>query len=117
MLSYEVYKILHILTIVVFFSFGAVMLYTDAPKHVKIINGVASFLILVGGMGLLARVGVGHGGGFPFWVWAKMAIWLVLAVAFPVSAKRLPQNLRFPAYGLFLALLFAAHYFALYKPY
>lgn len=116
MLSYEFYKIAHILAVVVFFSGSAVALYSEAQKHVKIISGVASFLIFVAGMGLLARIGLDHGAGFPFWVWAKMAIWLFLAVALPVGAKRAPKNMRLPIFGIGLTLLVVSHYLAMYKP-
>lgn len=115
MISYEVYKILHILSIVVFFSASTAAFFTDLPRYMKIISGVATLFIFVAGMGLLARIGLDHGAGFPFWVWAKMAIWLVLAILLPVGAKRAPQSARLPILGVAFALLAASHYFALYR--
>jgi uncharacterized membrane protein SirB2 len=46
-------------------------------------HGIAVFLILLGGFGMLARLGIMRAeDGFPGWVLAKMAIWFVLGAAF-----------------------------------
>lgn len=116
MLSYEFYKIVHVLAVVVTFSGSAVALYGNAPKHLKIIGGVSSLLIFVAGMGLMARIGIDHSAGFPFWIMAKMGIWLFLAVALPLAARRAPKNLRVPIFGGALAFFIWAHYLAIYKP-
>ncbi len=87
-MSYEFYKILHIVFIVTFFAMSALSLYGQQLKHVKIIHGVATLFIFVTGMGLMARLGVGHGTGWPLWIKLKMTIWLLLAIAIPVVAKR-----------------------------
>lgn len=94
MLSYEFYKVLHFASIFFFVAgMSASLLMQPAPKFVKIFTGIASFLILVGGMGLLARIGYQHGqGAWPAWVQAKVGIWLVLAVGTPVLAKRLTKH-------------------------
>ena len=116
MISYPVYKFIHLLAVVIFFSGAAISLYSNAQKHVKIISGVASLLIMVAGMGLMARIGIDHSGGFPFWLSAKMAIWLALTILVPVAAKRAPEKFKKPLFGLCLVLFFFAHYLAFYKP-
>ncbi len=90
-MSYEFYKILHLFMIFSFLVFSVLNLTTVPSKLVKIGNGVVSFLILVAGMGLLARIGISHGEGFPTWVILKMVIWLLLAVLIPVAGKRFPE--------------------------
>lgn len=89
MLSYEVYKVLHLSFIVLFFSLLGAQLLTDfKQKWGKITLGVASFFILVSGMGLMARLQIGHGEPWPTWIFIKLAIWLILTVSVPVVAKR-----------------------------
>ena len=49
-MSYEVYKLIHIVSIMVFFgTLGASVLAGKYSKHEKIITGVSSFLIFFGG--------------------------------------------------------------------
>lgn len=110
MLSYEFYKVLHFASIFFFVAgMSASYLMRPAPKFIKIVTGIASFLILVGGMGLLARIGYQHGqGAWPAWVQAKVGIWLVLAVGTPVMAKRLSKHHAiFWTVSLFLAVIAA----------
>jgi uncharacterized membrane protein SirB2 len=116
MLSYEFYKILHLASIFAFIGLtGHAFLANASTKAQKISSGIASFFILVAGMGLLARLGVSHGEGFPTWVIVKMVIWLILAAGIPVLSKRLTQG-RGLAFIAVLALASSAHYLALYKP-
>jgi len=49
-------------------------------------HGVALFLVLLGGFGMLARLDVTQGLGLPGWIWAKLAIWLLLGAA--LAARR-----------------------------
>ena len=116
MLSYEVYKVIHVLSILVFYAAAAVSLYSQAPKHIRVISGITTALIFIAGMGLLARIGLDHGAGFPLWVWAKMLIWLVLAIIVPVGAKRAPEHVKRPLFYISVILFVFAHYFAIFKP-
>ncbi|ATH08391.1 hypothetical protein BIY24_10655 [Halobacteriovorax marinus] len=115
MISYEVYKVIHLLCILLTVAGLAVGYYSTQPKHIKIISGITSLLILVSGMGLLARLGVSHGEGFPGWVMVKMMIWLIIAVAGPVLAKRLSSSLKPKAFWGLILLFFIAIYFAVNK--
>ncbi len=72
------------------------------------------FLILLGGFGMLARLGIISGGGWPLWVWVKVVIWGILGVAGFVP-------LRYPRTALPLLFLLPllgglAAYMAIYKP-
>lgn len=116
MLSYEFYKVLHVYSVLAVVIGVTLSFFTEASKKVKIINGIASFLILVAGMGLLARIGIKHGAGFPGWVIAKMILWLILAVGGPVLAKRLVEK-RQIGYGALMVVVALAVFTAVYKPF
>lgn len=83
MISYAVYKTIHYLgifmlvTALVASLARAAAAAAAAPdpwrKRLGIVHGVALFLVLLGGFGMLARLGV----GFPGWIAAKLAVWVV----------------------------------------
>ncbi|EQC46142.1 SirB2 family protein [Bacteriovorax sp. Seq25_V] len=115
MLSYEFYKVLHVFCIVLFVgSMGAQFFSDSSKKSLKIISGVTSFLIFVGGMGLLARLGIKHGAGWPMWVWVKVVMWILVSALGPILAKRLKGNRALGYYGI-LVLIFVAIYSAVTK--
>lgn len=117
MISYEVYKVLHIMA--AFFmlvGLGVGLLHPNPPKFMKIQSGVASLILFVAGMGLLARIGIAHGSGFPGWALAKMFFWVILAVGAPLAAKRVKQG-RTTLLYVFLSIAVLAAVFAIYKPF
>lgn len=122
-MSYVVYKLIH------FFGITAVIAVlaatcmhafaggTRASNPFRRVfgatHGVAVFLILLGGFGMLARLDVMHG-ALPRWVYLKLAIWLVLGLAIA-----LPYRARVYARTVLLALpvlMVLAAAIALYKP-
>ena len=83
MISYEAYKILHVFTLLMVVSAmgGIVAEGRWIPnKTFKIVVGLLSFLIFVGGMGLIARLGFTHGQSFPTWVLVKISCWIILNI-------------------------------------
>ena len=107
MISYEIYKIIHLTSLMIVFTSMSIQLVGEKDiKLLKILSGIASFLILVSGMGLLARVGVSHG-GMPLWAILKMFLWLTLAVGLPVAGKRFRQY-GYQVYWLALVLFVVA---------
>lgn len=84
-------------------------------KRFAALHGTALFLILLGGFGMLARIGVEHGQLFPGWVWGKLTVWVLLGGAL-VAARRSP---RWSVRLLFVAPLLAAlaGYLAFVKPF
>ncbi len=104
MISYEVYKVLHLTSLVLLFSGFAVQLFgVRDRKALKIATGAATLLVLVSGMGLMARLGIGHGEAWPHWIFVKFAIWLVVGVGAAVVVKRFPA-LGPKVYVILLAL-------------
>ncbi len=87
MISYGAYKVIHLAgVLMVFLALGGVT--TNAinggtknhswRKPIAITHGIGLFLSLVGGFGLLARLGIIHG-GLPGWAMAKLGIWILFA--------------------------------------
>ena len=122
MFPYELYKILHVIGILaVWTALGALALHGAAGgtketnpfrKGTAITHGVGMLLILVGGFGMLARLGASAGHG---WVGAKLLIWLLVGgmVALPLRKPALAGPIFFalPVLGGLAAAI------ALYKPF
>ena len=105
-MSYGFYHIFHIVCLIAIVSGFTLVLKGDGKSKLpKIITGVSSLFLLVSGMGLLAKTG----SGFEPWVLTKLAIWLVLAIMIPVTAKRFPEK-RNLVFKVALALVFLAIY-------
>ena len=85
MIAYPVYKLMHLIGIImIFVALGSVMAHVfnggtketnQWRKAAGITHGLGLVLALVGGFGMLARLGLSPTAG---WVMAKLVIWLVL---------------------------------------
>lgn len=113
-MSYEIYKVLHLLGIVTLFaSLGAIAVVpTDRRKPFVMLHGIATVIVLVAGFGLLARLQLMQNLGV--WVYGKIAIWLVLGAA-PVVLRRKPEFALYALIGT-IALAATAACLAIYKP-
>ena len=82
------------------------------PKWVAPVHGVGLLFSLVGGFGLLARLGIVT--QWPTWVIAKLVIWIVLGGWLAVAKRKLLT----PAVALVAMLAFGglAAFFAVVKP-
>jgi uncharacterized membrane protein SirB2 len=117
MLPYEFYKFLHLVTLFIFLSGAGLGFFLENnPKWNKIITGITSVLIFVAGMGLIARIGIGHGEGWPLWINLKVAIWLFMAIGAPVLAKR-ARAYQTTCYFALLSLAAVAGWLATFKPF
>ncbi len=111
-MSYEFYKILHVLMVVLMFSFFAVQIFSNsADKKMGMYSGIASLVLFISGFGLIARLGV----GWPTWALIKIAIWLVIAIGTPMIIKRMSGKKR-AWFGLMSILLAVVLYLVQYKP-
>ncbi|PJZ70673.1 hypothetical protein CH373_06995 [Leptospira perolatii] len=122
MISYTIYKLLHVLGILMLFlAFGAIALHTmnggtrqNAPrKLIALTHGIGLFCILLGGFGMLARLGIHW--PWPGWIIAKIAVWLVFGLSLTLFYRK-PEFSKIlwfvlPALGTLVA------YFAMYKPF
>lgn len=85
-------------------------------RYLTILHGIALFVIVLAGFGLMAKkLGILGPGTWPGWLWAKVALWLVLGGS-TVLLRRQPSLMRpmmvaLPAVGVLAA------YLAIYKPF
>ena len=123
MFSREFYEVLHIIGIAMLFvAIGGVAVHaanggtksvSNTRPIVGSLHGIGALLILTGGFGMLARMGMMQG-GFPMWLWGKIIIWTILS-AIVLLPYRKPELAR-PFLFVLPLLAGAAVYLALYKP-
>ena len=111
MFPYELYRLLHFLGVFLVIGSLAPLFFHGAiggekagnpwRKPLAISHGVGLLLILLGGFGMLAKLGLAS--SMPGWVVAKLVIWVVLGglVAFA-------YRLRDKGFALWLALIVLA---------
>lgn len=78
--------------------------------------GLIIFMILVGGMGLLARIGFKHSEPFPLWVKLKFSGWFVLTALMAALFKIERKESRSFIVGAILAAAWFTIWVAIYKP-
>jgi hypothetical protein len=123
MFSHQLYNIVHVVGIILLMSaLGGIAIHaanggTRASNRVlglvAGLHGIGAFLIILGGFGMLARLGIT--GGLPGWIHAKLAIWLLLGAAMFLPYRRpataLPLMMLLPVAGG------VATWLAIYKPF
>lgn len=123
-MPYALYKLIHFLgmfMVVVVLAATAMHVLrggtrADNPyrRSFAIAHGIGAFLVLLGGFGMLARLGL-VSGGLPGWIVVKLVIWLVLT-----AGLTLPYRGRSMARALLVILpllAMSAGAVALYKPF
>ncbi len=118
MLDYNVYKVLHIVGLVlVFLGVGAVMLGARdngrAPRGAAALHGVGLLIMLLGGFGMMARLEIAF--PWPAWLFGKLGVWIVVALL-PILARR---GVARGLVGVLLAVGLAgvSAWLAIYKPF
>ena len=97
-MPYEIYKLLHVVgLLLLFLGMGGQLLGSGAereraPKRTAILHGVGLLAMLVGGFGMMARLGVQW--PWPGWLIAKLGVWLAIG-ALPLGVRHqvLPHHL------------------------
>jgi hypothetical protein len=125
MIDFLTYRLIHFVGILLLFlALGGLSLHAAnggtrtsnrARALVAATHGLGLFIILLGGFGMLARLGIMHGAGFPGWIWTKLGIWLLLGVLMMVPYRK-------PEWGRVLWFVIpvlggVAAYMAIYKPF
>lgn len=101
-MSYEFYKVLHVVGIMlVFLSLGGATLHAanggtrevnPSRKVVAALHGLGMLLLIVAGFGMLARISQ-MSSGIPHFVYPKLLVWLVLGAA-PAILSRKPGSAK-----------------------
>ena len=122
---YSIYKVIHIYGIALLFAAvggltltvanGATKQSSGVRKLIAAVHGTAAFLILLGGFGMLARLGLVQNHAFPGWLWGKIVIWLLLSAVVALPYRK-PELAR-PLFVITPLLAALAAYFAIYKPF
>ncbi len=122
-MPYSIYKLVHLLGIFVLLTTLALPCMhllrggtrTDFPRRRTLVtaHAAASFLILLGGFGMLARLGIVQD-GLPGWILVKLTIWLVLSLALTLALRTTAAARAVVVAAPLLALLAAG--IAIYKP-
>lgn len=121
-MSYQFYKIMHFLGLItLFFGLGGMLVAAFArvqlTKQARIMtfatHGVGLLLLLVGGFGMMARLGITS--GMPGWLKGKLLIWALLGLA--VSLIKRKGTIGWPIATLLLVLGTTAAIFAINKPF
>ncbi|MBV2169362.1 MAG: hypothetical protein KUL82_11715 [Bdellovibrio sp.] len=121
-MSYEFYKVLHLLGLMLlFFGFGGLLVAAYSKAELKkaarimgfITHGLGLLFILVSGFGMAARLGLAA--GLPGWVHAKIAIWVLLGVG--ISLVKRKGYIGWPVAVLLLGLGTSAAFIAINKPF
>lgn len=116
-MSYAFYKIIHVVSIVLFFSlYMSATIKKENIKKEVILTGIALVFILVSGFGLIARIGIAHGAGWPLWLKFKVAIWAFVGMFGHIVLKRFPQFSP-KAFWILFGVLGLASFLANYKPF
>ena len=124
MISYELYKVAHLVGVIVLFSaLGGALVHAinggtaasnAARRLLTILHGTGLVVVLVAGFGLIARLDL-MDGGIPLWVVGKLVVWLLAGLLLTIP-RRYPALAR----PLLLAgipfLAAAAAWLAVYKP-
>jgi len=122
MISFAVYKNIHLIGIfMVLMALGGLLLHRingGTQRHawrrpVALTHGIGMLLVLLGGFGMLARIGLSW--PWPGWVTVKVIIWIVLGGLVAVIFRA--PTLAKPLWWMTIVLAGLAAYVAGYKPF
>ena len=124
MIPYEIYKIVHVFGLICVFSglaslwgisiFAPLEHHPPTRKALAVLHGVGMTMLLLGGFGMLARLGIAHQ-GLPGWIYAKLGLWLVLGGSVVLAKRRAKWGSGLLWVWALVGALAAA--IAIYKPF
>ena len=119
MFPYAAYKVLHIAGVFfLLFSLASYIVLSQnslekGKKLASIFHGISLFIVLLGGFGLLARLGI-TGSDWPAWVWMKLIVWILLGLSLYII-KKIP-SISHVMWFVIPILAIISVYLAVYKP-
>ena len=121
-MSYEFYKIIHLIGIVLVLT-GLVGMLTvkmsgaalegGTKRLVFLSHGLGLLFVLVSGFGLLARLNMTQ--SMPGWVFGKIAIWFIFGGIAALLKRK--GHIGTPLYFLLIGIFTVAAYLAVAKPF
>lgn len=121
-MSYQTYKLIHFAGLMLLFfglsgvltlKMAGVAMTGAAKKMAFVTHGIGMFLLLLGGFGLLARLGMVS--GLPGWAIGKLVIWFILGGCIALAKRK--GHVGWPLMILFVGLGLTAAWLALMKPF
>jgi peptidoglycan/LPS O-acetylase OafA/YrhL len=117
-MSFEFYKIIHLLGIaLLFLGFGSLLRGSkdQSPRDpsAAIIHGLGTLFLLISGFGMLAKLEL-HAFPWPYWVMIKLILWVMAGgLIAPILRKRSQNKLW---WALVILIGFFAAYLGVTKP-
>jgi len=121
MFPYEFYKVVHFVGLFfMMMALGGISIHIvnggskaafPGRRWASIFHGIGLFLVLLGGFGMYARLFGGQ--PFPAWIYTKLVVWLLLALA-PLMVYRAKATARLVWLGI-VGLATVAAMAAIYK--
>ncbi|WP_413558294.1 hypothetical protein [Bdellovibrio sp. HCB209] len=121
-MTYEFYKIAHMLGLItLFFGFGGLLVTTYAGVTLNskarlmsfATHGMGLLLLLIGGFGMLAKMGIMK--QLPGWALAKLGIWVIMGAAISIVKRK--GHIGWPIAILLFGLGTTAAMLAITKPF
>ncbi len=113
-MPYIFYQVVHVLSLLLLTGVGFALIASDNDKPLRKFYGILSFLVLLGGFGLIAKLGYSFKENT--WLTVKLGMWILLAGGLPIALKRLSLSkpVLMLSYGV---ILFIAVYSVYLRPF
>ena len=124
-MTYSVYKVIHLFGVfLVLVVLAAMVTHAESGaskeehrgrKTFLVAHGAGLFLILLGGFGMVAKLGMDHGQLVSGWIFGKIFIWIVAGGLLTLPYRR--PGLARPILFILPVLGIAAASLAIFKPF
>jgi hypothetical protein len=124
MISYEAYKVVHLVAVLTLFAvLGGVVMHAVnggtragnlARRATAGLHGTALLVAIISGFGLATRLDL-LSGGLPLWIWGKLVLWMLAGALLVLPYRRPALGRPILLFG-FPLLAAAAAWLAVYKP-
>ena len=116
-MSYEFYKILHLVSLVSLFLSLGMLLVGPKPfrKIIMSLHGTSLLLLFVSGFGLIAKLSIPLKFLSPSWFWQKTLVWIVLVGLTPLFLNKKDKPMTVKKITLTLSLLLGLAFYAIWQ--
>ncbi|MDE0151355.1 MAG: hypothetical protein OXK80_02505 [Bdellovibrionales bacterium] len=116
-MSYEFYKILHLISLIALFLSLGMLIIGPKPfkKIIMSLHGTALLLLFVSGFGLIAKLHIPLKILSPLWFWQKTLVWVVLIGLTPLFLNKKEKPMTAKKITLFISILLALALYAVWQ--